>query len=46
MGRPHKGHRIRLTTRVDPHTYRRTALRAQAMNLTVSEYLANLLERE
>lgn len=44
IGRPHKGHRIRLTTRVTPDVARRTAAAARAADQTVSEYLAALLD--
>lgn len=44
IGRPSKGHRIRLTTRVPPQTARQAALRAKANGVTISEWMADVIQ--
>ena len=43
MGRPSKGHRIRVVTRVDPATHLVIAREAAKENLSMSEWLAKLI---
>ena len=43
-GRPHKGHRIRVVTRVDPDTYQRATKAAFSAGITLSEWAADALK--
>ena len=45
IGRPHKGHRIRLTTSVSPQTARQASVKARDAQLSVSEWLDDLIRR-
>lgn len=44
IGRPSKGHRIRLVTRVDARTHLLAVKAAAAAGLTLSEWLAQVVE--
>lgn len=44
VGRPSKGHRIRIVTRVDPLTHMFVVRAAAKQNLTVSEWLETVVQ--
>lgn len=46
VGRPSKGFRMRITTRVDPETHRVATAKALTAGVTLSEWLADLVQRE
>lgn len=46
VGRPSKGFRMRITTRVDPEVHRQATTRALTAGVTVSEWVADLVKRE
>lgn len=43
IGRPYKGHRIRMVTRVDPATHLLAAKKAEKSGKSVSEWMAEVL---
>jgi predicted HicB family RNase H-like nuclease len=45
IGRPSKGHRIRLTTRVSPQTARQASVKARDDGLSISEWLDSIIQR-
>lgn len=44
-GRPSKGHRLRMVTRVDPQTHVRASRAAVTAGLSVSEWLADVVRQ-